>query len=89
MVTAQLCHRALTASRHNGTLGHLAVRARVRDYGTGNLAFPAQAWGRATAELPDLLAVPVLVNAAMVMTREDRRHIYDLLADTVVVELEP
>ena len=89
VVTAQLCYRAPMVSRHGGTLGHLAIRARVRDYGTGNPASPARAWGRATAGLLDLPAVPILVNAIMVLKREDGRHLYGLLAHTAVVEREP
>ena len=29
--------------------------------------------------------VPICINAAYVMTRPDRRHIYDLITNTVVV----
>ena len=89
VVVTNLCYRALMVSRYGGTLGHLAMRARVLSHSAGRPASPAQAWGRAAAGLLDLLAAPVLVNGVMVMTREDRRHLYDLLADTVVVEREP
>ena len=68
-----------------GGIGHLIMGARVADYRSGGPVSKRQAVRRSCLFLLDMLIVPAIVNAVMVLTRADRRHLYDLMAGTVVV----
>ena len=68
-----------------GGVGHLIMGARVADYYSGGPVSKRQAVKRSCLFLLDILIVPAIVNAVMVLTRADRRHLYDLMAGTVVV----
>ena len=68
-----------------GRIGHLALGARVVNYRNGGPVSLGQAIGRAVMHLLDLLIIPWVINCVMVLARADRRHLYDLMAGTVVV----
>ena len=68
-----------------GGVGHLIMGARVADHRSGGPVSKRQAVKRSCLFLLDILIVPAIVNAVMVLARADRRHLYDLIAGTVVV----
>ena len=79
-------YRGYLVHRYGGVLGHLAVSARIVNHQDAQPASSGQAWGRALASMLDFLIIPAIVNCVMVLFRRDRRHLYDLMAGTVVVE---
>ena len=79
-------YRGYLVQRYGGVLGHLAARARIVNYPNGQPVSSGQAWGRAFASLLDILVIPFIVNCLLVLFRRDHRHLYDLMAATVVVE---
>ena len=82
---ASVAYHALTIHRFGGTPGHLAVHAQVVNHGTGERLSIGRSTARALPGALDWLFLPICINAALVMTRPDRRHIYDLITGTVVV----
>ena len=62
-----------------GSVGHLIMGARVVDHRSGGPVSKRQAVKRSCLFLLDILIVSAIVNAVMVLTRADRRHLYDLL----------
>ena len=80
-----VAYHALTIHRFGGTPGHLAVHAQVVNHRTGEKLSIGRSTTRALPGMLDWLFVPICINAALVMTRPDRRHIYDLITNTVVV----
>ena len=82
---ASVAYHALTIHRFGGTPGHLAVHAQVVNHRTGEKLSIGRSTARALPGALDWLFVPICINAALVMTRPDRRHIYDLITNTVVV----
>ena len=83
--TASVAYHALTIHRFGGTPGHLAVHAQVVNHRTGEKLSIGRSTARALPGMLDMFFVPICINAALVMTRPDRRHIYDLITNTVVV----
>ena len=82
---AYIAYRAYMVRRYGGTLGHLAAKGRVVSVYTGERPTLGQAISRAALSLLDLLIAPFLINIAMVLFRQDHRHLYDLIAGTAVV----
>ena len=82
---ASVAYHAVTIHRFGGTPGHLAVHAQVVNHRTGERLSIGQSTARALPGALDWLFVPICINAALVMTRPDRRHIYDLITGAVVV----
>ena len=82
---ASVAYHAVTIHRFGGTPGHLAVHAQVVNHRTGEKLSIGRSTARALPGALDWLFVPICINAALVMTRPDRRHIYDLITGTVVV----
>ena len=82
---ASVAYHALTIHRFGGTPGHLAVHAQVVNHRTGEKLSIGRSTARALPGALDMFFVPICINAACVMTRPDRRHIYDLITNTVVV----
>ena len=82
---ASVAYHAVTIHRFGGTPGHLAVHAQVVNDGTGEKLSIGRSTARALPGALDWLFVPICINAALVMTRPDRRHIYDLITGAVVV----
>ena len=80
-----MAYHAVTIHRYGGTPGHLAVHAQVVNHRTGERLSIGRSTARALLGALDWLFVPICINAALVMTRPDRRHIYDLIAGTVAV----
>ena len=78
-------YHAVTIHRYGGTPGHLAVHASIVNHRTGERLSIGRSMARALLGILDILFVPFCINAALVMTRPDRRHIYDLIAGTVAV----
>ena len=68
-----------------GGIGHLIVGARVADHRSGGPVSQRQAVKRSCLFLLDIFIIPAIINSIMVLTRADRRHLYDLIAGTVVV----
>lgn len=89
LLVAQTAYRYYLYRNHSAVLGHLAVGARVIDHQTGERLSPRQSRNRALLQVLDSLVITFFINAAMVIFRQDRRHLYDLLAGTVVVRDEP
>ena len=85
VLPAHIVYRGAMVNKYGGTVGHLAVGGRIVDYSTGNPVTVGQSFSRALVGLFDFLFVPVLANGLMVLIRPDRRHIYDLVADTVAI----
>ena len=67
-----------------GDLGHLATGLRVVDVISGDRPSRMQSLGRASLKALDVLIFPWVINGLMVLCRHDRRHLYDLAADTQV-----
>ena len=82
---ASVAYHAVTIHRFGGTPGHLAVHAQVVNHRTGEKLSIGRSTARALPGALDWLFVPICINAALVMTRPDRRHIYDLITGAVVV----
>ena len=82
---ASVAYHAVTIHRFGGTPGHLAVHAQVVNHRTGEKLSIGRSTARALPGALDWLFVPICINAALIMTRPDRRHIYDLITGTVVV----
>ncbi|MDE2785052.1 MAG: RDD family protein [Chloroflexota bacterium] len=68
-----------------GDFGHLVLGLRVVNYGDGRRPSFGQALGRALLKQLDGLIVPWLVNSVMVLIAPERRHLYDIAANTMVV----
>lgn len=85
LIIGQLAYLAFFVWYFGGNMGHLVLGARVVNHRNGGPVSPGQAIGRAVASLLDFLIVPWLINCGMVLFRADRRHLYDLMAGTVVV----
>ena len=82
---AAVTYHAVTIHCHGGTPGHRAVHASIVNHRTGERLGIGRSTARALLGILDILFVPLCINAAMVLTRPDRRHIYDLIAGTVAV----
>ena len=82
---ASVAYHAVTIHRFGGTPGHLAVHAQVVNHRTGEKLSIGRSTARALPGALDWLFVPICINAALVMTRPDRRHIYDLITGAVAV----
>ena len=78
-------YHAVTIHRYGGTPGHRAVHANIVNHCTGERLSIGRSTARALLGILDILFVPFCINGAMVLTRPDRRHIYDLIAGTVAV----
>ena len=85
---AGVAYHAVTIHLYGGAPSHLAVQARVVNHRTGEQLTIGRSTARALPGVLDLLIVPIIINAALVMTRPDRRHLYDVIAGTVVVSHE-
>ena len=68
-----------------GDIGHLALGLRVVNYRNGARPTFGQALGRALLKQLDSLFFPWLINGLMALFSPERRHLYDLAADTMVV----
>ena len=68
-----------------GDLGHLAMGMRVVNYRNGGRPSFGQALGRAVLKQLDLLVIPWVLNGVMATLARERRHSYDLIANTIVV----
>ena len=89
VMAGSFIYHAATIHRLGGTLGHLAVGGRVaHHHQTGERLSLPRSILRAALSVMDLLYVPTMINAAMVLARRDGRHLYDLTAGTAVVRRE-
>lgn len=68
-----------------GDLGHLAMGMRVVNYRNGGRPSFGQALSRAILKQLDLLIMPWLLNGVMVLIAPERRHLYDIASNTMVV----
>ena len=78
-------YHAVTIHRYGGTPGHRAVHANIVSHRTGERLSIGRSRARALLGILDILFVPFCINGAMVLTKPDRRRIYDLIAGTVAV----
>ena len=88
LIAASFIYHAVMIHRFGGTLGHLAVGGRIVHHATGERISPLRSTTRAALSSMDLIYIPLLVNAVMMLARKDRRHLYDHLAGTVAVQKE-
>ena len=65
--------------------GHLILGLRVVNYGDGRRPSFGQALGRALLKQFDGTGILWLVNGVMVLVAPERRHMYDLAANTMVI----
>lgn len=70
-----------------GDCGHLVLGLRVVSYGSGRRPSFGQAFGRALLKQLDGLIFIWLINCIMVLANHERRHLYDLAANTIVVSV--
>ena len=68
-----------------GDFGHLLLGLRVVNYRNGGRPSFGQALGRALLKQFDGLIFPWLINGVMVLVAPERRHLYDLAVNTMVV----
>ena len=85
VVIANIGYLAFFYWYFGGNIGHLALGARVVNHRNGGPLSFGQAAIRAIAPILDWFGILFLINLAMVLIRSDRRHLYDLMAGTVVV----
>ena len=85
LVVANIAYLAFFWWYFGGSIGHLALGARVVNLRNGGPLSPGQSTGRAAVFILDVLLIPLVINCIMVLTRPDRRHLYDLMVGTVVV----
>ena len=78
-------YHAFTVAWLAGTIGHNSAHALVAVANDGSKPSATRAAARAALGLLDLLVIPFIANIAMILCRRDRRHIYDLIAGTVLV----
>ena len=83
---AQFAYNAALGHWYGGTLGHLAVQGRIVHHRTGQRIGPVRSAARAVLGALDLLWAPMFINGMLLLTREDRRHFYDLLTGTAAVD---
>ena len=81
----RLLYLTLMVRFAGGDFGHLVLGMRVVNYGDGRRPSFGQALGRALLKHLDGLIIPWLVNGVMVLIVPERRHLYDIAANTVVV----
>lgn len=68
-----------------GDFGHLILGLRVVNYNDGRRPSFWQALGRALLKQLDGLIILWLINCVMVLVAPERRHLYDLAVNTMVV----
>ena len=85
LLIANVGYQAFFYWYFGGNIGHLALRARVVNHRNGEPLNFGQALGRALLNTLDNLLLPFIINCGMVLIRSDRRHLYDLMAGTVVI----
>ncbi len=81
----RLLYLTLMVRFAGGDFGHLLLGLRVVNYRNGGRPSFGQALGRALLKQLDGLIFPWLVNGVMVLVAPERRHLYDLAANTMVV----
>ena len=82
---AAVVYETVMYRKAGGLMGHLSVGARVVDRNNGKYLSWPKAFLRGICRLLDLLLIPLLINIIMVLVSEDRRHLYDHIAGSVVV----
>ncbi len=83
--TMRLMYLTLMVRFSGGDFGHLILGLRVVNYGNGRRPSFGQALGRALLKQLDGLIFPWLINGVMVLVAPERRHLYDLAVNTMVV----
>lgn len=81
----RLFYMCLMVRFAGGDFGHLVLGLRVVNYGDGRRPSFGQALGRALLKQLDWLIFLWLVNGVMVLFSRERRHLYDLAVNTMVV----
>ena len=71
--------------QNGSNLGHMIAGARIVDYHTGGKPTLLQAALRTIPEISYELFIPIFINAYMIITREDHRHTFDIMAGTISV----
>lgn len=85
VLVLHLLYLTLMARFAGGDFAHLVMGLRVVDYGSGQRPSFDQAFGRALLKQLDWLIFPWLINGVMALAAPQRRHLYDLIANTMVV----
>ena len=81
----RLMYLTLMVRFAGGDFGHLLLGLRVVNYRNGGRPSFGQALGRALLKQLDGLIFPWLINGVMVLVAPERRHLYDLAVNTMVV----
>ena len=81
----RLMYLTLMVRFAGGDFGHLLLGLRVVNYRNGGRPSFGQALGRALLKQLDGLIFPWLINCVMVLVAPERRHLYDLAVNTMVV----
>ena len=78
-------YRTAMFHQYGATIGHMAMKAKLVNNTTGGDLTLQQAAIRSICQLLNHLMIPVIINMIMVMLRKDKRHLYDLIANTVTI----
>lgn len=81
----RLMYLTLMVRFAGGDFGHLILGLRVVNYNDGRRPSFVQALGRALLKQLDGLIILWLINGVMVLVTPERRHLYDLAVNTMVV----
>ena len=81
----RLMYLTLMVRFAGGDFGHLLLGLRVVNYRNGGRPSFGQALGRALLKQLDGLIFPWLINGVMVLVAPERRHLYDLAVNTMVI----
>ena len=81
----RLMYLTLMVRFAGGDFGHLVLGLRVVNYNDGRRPSFGRALGRALLKQLDGLIILWLINGVMVLVAPERRHLYDLAVNTMVV----
>lgn len=81
-----IAYKAYMVHQHGSHFGHMVAGIQIVDYRTGGKPRLSQVLARTIPELSYELLVPLIINAFMVIVRDDHRHSFDLFAGTIAVK---
>ena len=81
-----ITYKTIMLWKHGSHLGHMAIKAKIVDYQTGQPLTLGQAALRTVPEILHDLLIPLIINAAMTFMRDDHRHAFDIIAGTISVK---
>ena len=81
-----IAYKSFMLYKNGAHLGHMVAGIQIVDYRTGGKLSVGQAIARTIPEFSYELIIFLVVNAYMVMVRDDHRHAFDLIAGTIAVK---